>query len=229
MAVRLRQAVLVAAQLEPVLQSLRDELGLGEPFRDPGVAEFGLRNGVCAIGDTFLEVISPASGETAAGRHLERLGGDGGYMLIFQLDDLEGARERAAAAGVRTVWQIDLADMAGTHLHPADIGGAIVSLDRPVPARAWRWGGPGWTGQAGEGAPGRILGAVVEVPDPDAVGRRWSEILGAPLSDGGLHLDGGWVRFADGHAGLVEIAVDAPGHADGAVAIGGVRFSFPPA
>jgi hypothetical protein len=229
MAARLRQAVLVAAELEPVLESLRAELGLGEPFRDPGVAEFGLRNGVCAIGDTFLEVISPAAANTAAARHLERLGGDGGYMLIFQLDDLEAARERAAAAGVRTVWQIDLADMAGTHLHPGDIGGAIVSLDRPVPAGAWRWGGPAWTGHAGEGKPGRLLGAVVEVPDPDAVAHRWSEVLGARLDHGRLDLDGGWVRFAEGHAGLAEIAVDAPGHSGGPVAIGGVRFSFPPA
>ena len=228
MAVRLRQAVLVAAHLEPVLERLRAELGLGAPFRDPGVAEFGLRNGVCAIGDTFLEVVSPSAADTAAGRHLERLGGDGGYMLIFQVDDLEDARERAADAGVRTVWQIDLADMAGTHLHPADVGGAIVSLDRPVPAGAWRWGGPAWTGQAGEAAPGRLLGAVVEVPDPDTVAGRWAQILGAPLNDGALDLDGGWVRFAAGHAGLAEIAVDAPGHAGGPVVIGGVRFSFAP-
>jgi hypothetical protein len=228
MAVRLRQAVLVAAQLDPVLDSLREELGLGEPYRDPGVAEFGLRNAVCAIGDTFLEVISPVARDTAAGRHLERRGGDSGYMLIFQLDDLGAARRRAADAGVRTVWQIDLPDMAGTHLHPVDMGGAIVSLDRPVPAGAWRWGGPAWTGQVGQGPPGRLMGAVVQVPDPEAVAHRWAEILGAPLSPGGLDLDGGWVRFAEGHAGLAEIAVDAPGRS-GPMAIGGVRFSFPPA
>ena len=34
---------------------------LGEPFDDPGVAQFGLRNAVFAIGDTFLEVVSPSS------------------------------------------------------------------------------------------------------------------------------------------------------------------------
>ena len=144
--VRLRQAVLVAAELDPVADRLREELGLGEPFADPNVAEFGIHNAVFALGDTFIEVISPNQPDTAAGRHLERLGGDGGYMLIFQLDDLDAARARAAAEGIRVVWQVDLPDISGTHLHPADIGGAIVSLDRADPPGSWRWGGPDWTG-----------------------------------------------------------------------------------
>jgi hypothetical protein len=90
-AVRLRQAVLVAAELEPVAGRLREELGLGEPYADPGVAEFGIHNAVFALGDAFLEVIAPTGPGTAAGRYLERRGGDGGYMLIFQLDDLDAA------------------------------------------------------------------------------------------------------------------------------------------
>ena len=139
--VRLRQAVLVAEQLEPVADALRSALGLGEPFRDPGVATFGLTNAVFALGDCFLEVIAPSRPDTAAGRYMARHGGGGGYMAIFDLDDLEGARERAQAAGVRVVWQIDLPDISGTHLHPADMRGAIVSLDRSIPYGSWRWGG----------------------------------------------------------------------------------------
>src|SRR3712207_5616716 len=100
-AVRLRQAVLVAAELEPVAARLRDELGLGEAFADPGVGEFGLENAVFALGDQFLEVGAPTRPGTAAGRYLERRGGDGGYMLIFQLDDLDSARSRAAELGIR--------------------------------------------------------------------------------------------------------------------------------
>ena len=97
--VRLRQAVIVAAELEPVASALRSALGLGEPFRDPGVGEFGLTNAVFALGDCFLEVISPAKPGTAAGRYLERHDGDGGYMAIFDLTDLDGARARADAGG----------------------------------------------------------------------------------------------------------------------------------
>ncbi len=148
--VRLRQAVLAASELEPVAAELRAALGLGEPFRDPGVGEFGLANVVFALGDCFIEIVSPIRPGTAAGRHLARRG-DGGYMALFDLEDLDGARERARALGVRVVWQIDLPDISGTHLHPADMRGAIVSLDRSDPYGTWRWGGPQWTGRTGDG------------------------------------------------------------------------------
>ena len=46
--VRLRQVALVARALEPVAAALQTELGLEEPYRDPGVAEFGLENVVFA-------------------------------------------------------------------------------------------------------------------------------------------------------------------------------------
>src|SRR5487761_2749186 len=64
--VRLRQAVLVASDLQPLVARLQEELGLDEPFRDPGVGEFGLANAVFAIGDCFLEIVSPVTGGTAA-------------------------------------------------------------------------------------------------------------------------------------------------------------------
>src|SRR5271169_4523113 len=182
--VRLRQAVLVAAELELVASALKSALGLGEPFRDPGVGEFGLTNAVFALGDCFLEVVSPAQPDTAAGRYLTRHRGDGGYMVIFDLEDLEGARSRALELGVRVVWQIDLPDISGTHLHPADMHGAIVSLDRSVPYGSWRWGGPQWTGRVGDGAAGRLAGITLAVTDPTAVAARWGHVLGVPVSDG---------------------------------------------
>jgi hypothetical protein len=236
--VRLRQAVLVAGELEPVAATLRSTFALGEPFRDPGVGEFGLANTVFALGDCFIEVISPTRADTAAGRYLERHGGDGGYMVIFDVEDLDGARSRAHALGVRVVWQIDLPDISGTHLHPADMRGAIVSLDRSEPYGSWRWGGPAWTGRTGAGAAGRLAGITVAVADPVAVAARWGEVLGVAVSDGEapagggaasvaggetqagaagapvLRLDAAEVRFrvaADAHdEGLVEIALELP-------------------
>lgn len=232
--VRLRQAVLVARELEPVADRLRAELGLGEPYADPGVAEFGLRNAVFALGDTFLEVISPAAADTAAGRHLERRGGDGGYMVIFQLADLEAARRRVAALGIRVVWRIDLPDISGTHLHPADMRGAIVSLDRADPPESWRWGGPEWTGRSGQGAPGRLSGVALEVASPQAVAARWAEVLGLPAPGAErpvLALDGGSVAFAEAaegdDRGLTEIEVVVPPSVRrdrDQVEVGGVRF-----
>jgi hypothetical protein len=214
--VRLRQAVLVAEKLEPVAAELRAALGLHEPFRDPGVAAFGLTNAVFALGDCFLEIVSPAQPDTAAGRYLARHG-DGGYMVMFDLEDLDGARRRAESGGIRVVWRIDLPDISGTHLHPADMRGAIVSIDSSRPYGSWRWGGPEWIGRIARGAPGRLCAITVAVTDPPAVAARWGEVLGVPvLADGQaqLRLEGGEVRFAaaDGDAGegLAELVVALP-------------------
>ena len=96
---RLRQAVIAARELEPVVERLRSGLGLGEPYGDPGVEYFGLRNAVFALGDTFLEVVSPLRPGTAAGRQLDRREGDCGYMVMAQLDDLAGARAASRGTG----------------------------------------------------------------------------------------------------------------------------------
>ena len=224
----------MAAELDPLAARLSQELGLREPYADPGVGEFGLRNAVFALGDAFLEVVAPVREGTAAGRYLERRGGDGGYMLIFQLADLESARARAAELDIRVVWRIDLPDISGTHLHPADMGGAIVSLDQPRPPDSWRWGGPEWTGRAGAGAPGRLGGATVAVGDPAAVAGRWGRVLGVEPEEGErprLALDGGWIAFeppADERGeGLVEIALALPPEVRNgreSLELGGVRF-----
>ena len=96
---RLRQVALVARVCDRVAGQLRGSFGWPEPFSDPGVAQFGLTNAVFAAGDTFVEVVSPVQPGTTAGRYLDRRGGDGGYMAIFQVPDLAAAR----GVGVRAV------------------------------------------------------------------------------------------------------------------------------
>ncbi|HSO97317.1 MAG TPA: VOC family protein [Solirubrobacteraceae bacterium] len=196
---RLRQAVIAARDLAAVAGRLRGELGLSEPYADPGVGYFGLGNAVFTLGDTFLEVVSPERENTSAGRLIDRRGGDCGYMLMFQVDDLPAARARARQLGIREVFAVEFDDIAEVHLHPADIGGAIVSLSAPQPPAAWRWGGPGWESRA---APVSVRGATVAAADPDRVAERWTQVLGEAPS----------VRFvaASDRVGLVEIELGGP-------------------
>ena len=232
---RLRQVALVAGDCDRVAGQLSRAFGWPAPFSDPGVAQFGLTNAVFAAGDTFIEVVSPAQPDTTAGRYLQRRGGDGGYMAIFQVPDLADARRRVAALGVRVVWTADLPDIAGTHLHPRDVPGAIVSLDWADPVQAWRWAGPSWTGQAAAGhAPGGVTGLTIEVADPPAAAQRWAAVLGVPA---GHHSDVAVVeltaarqvlRFRPAPAGRGEgiTAVTIAGlPAGGPLEIGGVRFA----
>jgi len=206
---RIRQIVFAAHDLAHGRALVADLLRLAPPFRDPGVAEFGIDNAVFAFGDQFIEVVSPTRPDTACGRHLARHG-DSGYMLILQTDSLARERERFDALGVRRVWQADFDDISAMHLHPKDIGGAIVSIDEPRPAASWRWGGPDWQVQPGDAGRQQVRGLSLRARDPEALARRWAAVLDrpAPQRQGGgwrLALDQGFADFqpsADGQDGI---------------------------
>lgn len=216
---RLRQAVLAARDLDATVTRLRDELGLGEPFNDPAVGYFGLRNAVFALGDTFLEVVSPVREDAAAARLIERRAGDCGYMLMFQVEDLAAARERARTHGIREVFEVTLPDIEEVHLHPADMRGAIVALSDPHPSGSWRWGGPGWTDRS---APLQLAGARVAVADAEAVGERWREVLGG---DGDIAFEA-----SDRDAGPVQFTIATTGPTrPHPFDLAGVHFAFVPA
>ena len=188
--VRLRQVVVVTHDLAHVAGTLQSALSLPEPFVDPGVGDFGLENRVFAAGTDFVEVLTPIREGTAGGRYLERRGGDAGYMAIFQLEDLDAARRRVSDLGIRVVWQADLEDISGTHLHPADLPGAIVSLDRAHPPESWHWAGPRWRGGAPDDrVEGGVRSLTVQVAEPSAVAARWALVLGIAADGDVIRLD----------------------------------------
>lgn len=235
MALRIRQLALVAEDLESVVSQLCDALDVEVCFRDPAVGNFGLHNALMVIGDTFLEVVSPMRQGTTAGRLLERRGGDGGYMVLLQTDDLASDRRRFARLGVREVWESQFDDMRAVHLHPKDVGAAIVSFDQPTTASAWRWGGPEWQAHRRLARVQAIVGAELQAAAPGAIAARWAQVLGrASRAEGDAHVidvDGGQLRFVperDGRGdGLRAVVLQrAPGTAPRDVEIGGTLFHF---
>jgi hypothetical protein len=187
--------------------TLRRLFHLGEGYRDPGVGSFGLVNTVLALGDTFLEVVAPNAEGTTAGRYLERRG-EGGYMVIVQVDDMEAARRRVADLGVRVVWQSDHDVISGTHLHPRDVGGAILSLDEARPPESWHWAGPRWAEEIDTSVVGEIVAVELQAADPVAMARRWGEVLGrAPKGRGHtrtIALERGTIRFVPSRDGRAD-------------------------
>ena len=196
---RLRQLVIAARDGEAVADDLAFVLGLGEAYPDPGVGTFGLENAVFAIGDQFLEVIWPVAETAPAERFLQRNGGDGGYMVILQTDDLGVLRARADETGIRRVWNTDHEKIAATHFHPADIGGAILSVDTPVPPESWLWGGPDWEKRS---VPGKLTGAEFLSKDARALRERWSAFLDCPVA-------GEAVKLSDADLVMRQDAADA--------------------
>ncbi len=205
---RLRQIALVGHDLEAARADITAVLGLGAAYADPGVGKYGLHNAVWPIGDTFLEVVSPTREGTTAGRLIDKRGGDGGYMAIFQCDDLVAARARIAARGVRVADQFDGDGVAFTHLHPRDLGGAIVSIDAMVPKERWEWGGPNWRDNVRTEVACEIVGAELQGDDPQGMAGRWAGVLGldAVAMDTGWRIatEGGELRFVSATDGRGE-------------------------
>jgi hypothetical protein len=206
--------------------------GVHEPFRDPGVGHFGLANAVFAVGDTFLEVVSPTRPGTAASRYLDRRGGDSGYMVMFEVEDEQAVRKALDVLEIRVVHDTTHDDIVDLHLHPKDVPGAIVALDVTNPVGSWRWGGPAWEGAIPQHAPGGIVGLTVAAVDPQALATRWAAVLDVDVT---TDADGYVLALPSGQRIDVVAAADTSG--EGVVActveaalgepttIGGVRFS----
>ena len=228
MRIRLRQVAFVAADLSPVEADIERHLGLEPCFRDPGVARFGLHNVLYPVGDQLLEVVSPTEAGTTAGRLLAKRDGDSGYMVILQVDDLEPHRRRFAEVGARVVFEAAADGVTGLHLHPSDVGGAILSVDRTDDWDAWPWAGPDWRDHVRTEVVQRIRAVEVQAHDPEAMAARWSDVLGITAGGTTVPLDEGEVRFVEvldgrgeGVSGL-ELVAARPGELE----ISGVRISL---
>jgi hypothetical protein len=217
---RLRQVALVTRSLAPVVEEIREVLGVEVAFRDPSVESFGLENVLFPIGEQFLEVVSPIRKGTAAGRYLDRRGGDGGYMVILQCDDPAERERRAAALGIRKAFEQDLGGYRVLQLHPRDTGGCLLSIDfqaggddRKGP---WHPAGPSWQEAVRTDVVRGISAVEIQSPEPAGLAARWQEILDRPIAtEGTLRLDDAAIHFrgesdgrGEGLGALELIAVD---------------------
>jgi hypothetical protein len=211
----LRQIALVAKERDPVRHEIFEILGLKSDFEDEGVSAFGLHNSVMAIGNNFLEIVAPVQEVTSAGRLLERMGGDGGYMILVQTDDIDFYRTHTEGLGVRKIWEADRDDVKAFHMHPKDLGATIVSIDWMAPEDEWEWAGKGWQTRRSNNVNG-ITAVDVQCHDQLTTARRWADVLNQPVMlEGNVHV----MRLRDGKVNFVE-ALDDRGEG-----VCGIEFS----
>lgn len=206
--IRLRQIAVVTADLHRTGLDIGTVLGAEACFTDPGVKQFGLKNTLWPIGTQFLEVVTPIAENTAGGRYMTRRGGDTGYMVITQVDDVARRRARAAELGVRLAFDMHHPETGhdGIQLHPADTGGTFFEMDQMTMDGGDAVGGPWWP--AGKNwepyvrtdLVGGISAAEIQSPDPEPLARRWAEIaeIDVVRDDAGnptIPLDNATLRF----------------------------------
>jgi len=199
---KLRQCVFVCKDLESSREELCDILGIDVAYRDPGVAKWGLVNVVCPIGNDFLEIVTPSQPGTSAGRYIERRKGDGGYMVILQVDDAKAERARVTGLGIRAVAQKDLPEYNYTHFHPSDTTGVLLSLDTTFapsgvdPKLWWPPAEKDWVAHRRSDVTNGLAGVEIQHEDPDAAAEQWSKILNRPVEGDIIRLDDeGEIRF----------------------------------
>ena len=195
----IRQIVMVSSLRDPIVSDLSQLFGLEVAFNDPGVGHFGLENAVMPLGTDFLEVVSPIEENTTAGRYLQKRGGDGGYMVIIQVDDFDKTKSLVHDNEIEIVWDTDLPEAKAIHLHPKQMGGAIVSLDWMNPKESWKWAGPEWNKYITDDIKG-IDGVELQANNPEEMFNRWKDILDASNineSEKKIYLDNTWISFTD--------------------------------
>ena len=195
----IRQIVMVSSLRDPIVSDLNKLFGLEVAFNDPGVGHFGLENAVMPLGTDFLEVVSPIEENTTAGRYLQKRGGDGGYMVIIQVDDFDKSKSLVHDNEIEIVWDTDLPEAKAIHLHPKQMGGAIVSLDWMNPKESWKWAGPEWNNHITDDIKG-IDGIEIQASNPEEMFNRWKDILDVSNineSEKKIYLDNTWIGFID--------------------------------
>ena len=218
---RLRQICLVAPDLSRVIGDMQAIFGVKLAYQDPHVRRYGLENALFPFGLAFIEVVSPVEADTAAGRFLERSGGVGGYMAIFNCSDPERRGRHANALGVRTAHTIDHKGFHAVQLHPKDCRAAMIEFDRSDGEEDLRGpyspaGGTGWVDAVKTDVTKRLVEIVVESPDARGIGQHWSRILEKPFvaaGEGGrIAVDMTAIRFAksrDARETLRSLVIEA--------------------
>ncbi len=212
MTIQLRQICLVARELKPVIEDLTQVLGINTCFIDPGVGRFGLENTLMPIGRNFLEVVAPIEENTAGGRYLDRRGGDGGYMVITQLDTLENqqaVRQRALDNGVRIANEAERDGWHLCQLHPGDMIASFLEIEydkfEDFNGNWMPVGGTGWEDKVKQDVTDDYLGVELQSADPVTLAELWGKVAGLPVEREGaelsMRLNNATIRFVEADDG----------------------------
>ena len=204
MYLRLRHICFVARDLAAVRQDLADIFGLSPCHSDPQIAAFGLDNVLIPVGTSFFEIVSPICEGTTAGRYLDRRQGDGGYMTIFDSDDLDDWRRHIAALGVREGALLEYDGFNAIQMHPRDTGGSLLEINHTAGGSdllgSYFPAGGGWQDHVRTGRVCGIAAAEIQSDDPEKLARRWASSLKrsdpAPVAKGWhVEVDNAVIRF----------------------------------
>ena len=175
---RLRQVALLVRDLSEAEQLYQRVLGM-EACRGGELPQYGLRNLVLpAGGSTFIELLQPTSGDSAAGRFLARRG-EAPYLLIFETKDYDQLVPHLKSLGIRITAESQQEGTRSAFVHPSSANGAFLEIVEVLDAvDSWPPAGPDWKAKAGNLRTRQLRQVAILVRDLDQATRHWSEMFG---------------------------------------------------
>ncbi|PPR17137.1 MAG: hypothetical protein CFH33_00007 [Alphaproteobacteria bacterium MarineAlpha9_Bin3] len=187
---RLRQIAIASYNLNECERLINKELKINTAYRDEEVEQYGLNNIVCPIGGEFLEVVSPFTTNTTAGRFIDKKKGPAGYMTIFQCADSLERRNFIESKSIRSLNSFEngkYSDFIINQYHPKDLPGALVEIDSVRNTNYkekyadWPPAGKKWRQYINEDYVTGIVGATIANDNPEKLAEIWSEVLDSDL------------------------------------------------
>ena len=187
---RLRQLVFVSKERDRLAKEICDVFDLKEAYNDPGLISFGLENVLIPLNDTFFEIVMPVKENTTAERFFEKTGGEGGYMIIVDVENFEQENKRVESSEIKIIWNGDRQEKGiharTIHLHPKQVGGAILSLDKMIPENEWLWAGTKWQECINNSLVDCLSGVILQSSNPDKLCSQWELALGKQRDSGDM-------------------------------------------
>jgi len=128
---RLNHVAIAVPDLEAACAQYRGALGanVGEPQDEP---DHGVTVVFIELPNTKIEFLYPLGDNSPIAGFLEKNPAGGIHHICYEVDDIEGARDKLLAEGARVLGDIKI----GAHnkpvlfLHPKDFNGCLVELEQ---------------------------------------------------------------------------------------------------
>ena len=114
-----------------------------KPSNEEELPEYGLRNALLPMKETFLELLQPTT-DASAGAAFLRRSGEGLYILVFETPDRDAALASLESKGAALAGIYEGGKFTNLWVHPRSTHGVFIELIQRSKENPWPPGGEGW-------------------------------------------------------------------------------------
>lgn len=222
--VRLRQICLATQDINKDRRALSRILDI-QPCHSEQLDQFGLENTLFPVNGTFIELVAPTRPDTALQRFIDRSKGDGGYMAIFDCEDVSLRKASASKLGIDVIFERSTEATDLLQLNPRQTGVTLLEFDHHRRGLDlfgdYEWAGENWQNSINTTVTKDMMSITMTCSHPKSRSAQWGSLFDKKLENGRtrpirLPLDYGTVYFEQGeketqdHFSAVQLTSTSP-------------------